>query len=74
MSRPTLAALRLALLEYGLDDDFQSVTVLEHRIGLSGGSAHARVALVLERLVVDGDAEIERARTRRRRYRLRVTT
>ena len=55
--RPTLAELR-ARVAFELDGEWQSISAMRRRLGL-GGSEWYRLALVLERLVVDGDAEIQ---------------
>jgi hypothetical protein len=68
--RMTLDALRKhALLE--LDDEWVTPTELGIRFGFGHGHEWTRLALVLERLVVDGDAEIKKPGSRVRRFRRR---
>ena len=67
--RLTLAEIRTALL-WELDGDWATPTDLTRRLDLGGGDWY-RVALVLERLTVDGVAEIKRPGSRVRRFRLR---
>jgi hypothetical protein len=71
MSRPTLAGLRAQLL-FELDDEWRTATELTRALGFNGaGHTWYKVALVCERLVVDGQAEIKRPGSRTRRFRLR---
>lgn len=54
-SRPSLEQLRTWVLDE-LDGTWRSATDVQRLLGL-GGSEWYRVALVLERLAADGDAE-----------------
>ena len=68
--RMSLDALRCrALVE--LDDEWVTPTELGFRLGLGHGYDWTRLALVLERLVVDGEAEIKRPGSKVRRFRRR---
>jgi hypothetical protein len=76
MSRRTLAELREEILDL-LDDRWLSTSDVRRRLGV-GGSQWNAIALTLERLVSDGEAELkppDRRRARRpggvRRYRRR---
>jgi hypothetical protein len=68
--RPTLDEIRRELqLELELDDHWRTPTDLQHALGLPGPYWY-RVALLLERLAADGDAELQ-VRGRARRFRRR---
>jgi hypothetical protein len=67
VSRPTLADLRRDIL-WMLDDEWQTTTQVQRAVGV-GGNLWYRVALVLERLANDGQAEL-RASGNRRSFRL----
>lgn len=66
----TLAQIRSALL-WELDGDWVTPSELTRRLDLDHDDGWLRVALVLERLAVDGIAEIKRPGSRVRRFRLR---
>jgi hypothetical protein len=68
-TRWTLDRLRRRAL-FELDAERWTTTnEISERIGLGHGHGWTRLALVLERLVVDGEAEIERPGTHVRRFR-----
>ena len=70
--RPPLTVLRRrALLE--LDhENWTTVTEITRRLNLDHGLDHYRLALVLERLVVDGEADIKTPGSTVRRFRRRT--
>jgi hypothetical protein len=66
--RLSLAELRELVLDE-LDDEWRSSTELGQRLGLDNGSGWYRLCLTLERLVVDGEADIKVLGRRARRFR-----
>ncbi len=64
-----MRGLREPLLEYGLDDEWRGVTELCDQIDVErGGLTWYKVALVLERLVHEGRAELKVPGSRGNRY------
>lgn len=70
--RCTLDALRRRAL-FELEDEWVTPTELGFRLQLGHGNDWVRLALVLERLVVDGEAEIKRPGSKVRRFRRLAT-
>jgi len=68
VSSPTLAQLR-SLVLFELDGEWTTPSELGRRLELDNGIGWYKVALVLERLVVDGVAEIKQPGLRVRRFR-----
>jgi hypothetical protein len=67
-----LDALRRRVL-FELDDTWRTPSEIADRLRLGHGVGWLKVALVLERLVIDGEAEIQRPRRKVRRFRRRAT-
>ena len=65
--RLTLREIRELVLLGELGDVWITPSEIQRRLGL-GGADFYRVALVLERLVVDGEAEIRRPGSRGKRW------
>jgi hypothetical protein len=68
---PLDALRRRVLLE--LDDTWMTPSEIANRLGLGHGVGWLKVALVLERLAVDGEAEIQRPGRKVRRFRRQAT-
>jgi hypothetical protein len=66
--RLTLAELRQTVLDE-LDHEWRTTTEISRTLVLGHGIDHYRLALVLERLVVDGEAEIKTPGSTVRRFR-----
>jgi hypothetical protein len=71
--RPTLRELRHDVLLELDDHEWRTPSEIADSLGLDHGVDWLKVAVTLERLVVDGEAEIKGAGSRVRRFRSRAS-